>query len=331
VGATLGSGLGLAADMVLADGGLAAAADLFAADAGTAATDATETTAVANPVSDTLARVIPAGIDASTLGAPGAADVFVTNASELEGLNAEQISDVLTIPQSPSGFQVIEFATPEEGGRSPTENCLKMGTTSSIAMRICVYCASSEHSDPEYRDSAFRLGELLAQARCTVVYGGGSGGSMGALANGALSRGGEVIGVLPRFMADLEWGHPGLTRLELVEDMRERKHKLLTDSDAVIALPGGCGTLEELLEAITLKRLGLYPSPIVMVNTRGFYTPLDAFLRHSIAERFMNLEHADMWRLVERVEEVIETIRSTPLWSAAARRLAVVRKPTSRP
>jgi uncharacterized protein (TIGR00730 family) len=194
-------------------------------------------------------------------------------------------------------------------------------------MRICVYCASSEHSDPEYRDSAFHLGELLAQAHCTVVYGGGSGGSMGALADGALSRGGEVIGILPRFMADLEWGHPGLTRLELVEDMRERKHKLLTGSDAVIALPGGCGTLEELLEAITLKRLGLYLNPIVMVNTRGFYTPLDAFLKHSIAERFMNPEHAGMWRLVERVEDVVEAIRSTSVWSVEARRLAVVRKP----
>ncbi len=185
-------------------------------------------------------------------------------------------------------------------------------------MRICVYCASSQHSDQEYRDSAFRVGELLAEAHCTVVYGGGSAGSMGALADGALSRGGEVIGILPRFMADREWGHPRLTRLELVENMRERKHKLLTDSDAVVALPGGCGTLEELMETITLKRLGLYLNPIVMVNTRDFYTPLDAFLKHAIAERFMNPEHVGMWRLVERAEDVLDTVRATPVWNARA-------------
>src|SRR5215467_5069169 len=139
-------------------------------------------------------------------------------------------------------------------------------------MRICVYAASSQHSDAVFRNTAHRLGHLLATAGCSVVYGGGSAGSMGAIADGALAAGGEVIGVLPRFMADLEWGHPGLTRLELVEDMRERKHKLLTDSDAVVALPGGCGTLEELFEAITLKRLGLYFNPIVLVNTKNFYT-----------------------------------------------------------
>src|SRR5579884_3607112 len=138
-------------------------------------------------------------------------------------------------------------------------------------MRICVYAASSQQCDPLYHDAAKRLGALLAQAGCTLVYGGGSAGSMGAVANGALAAGGEVVGVIPRFMADLEWGHGGLTRLELVEDMRERKHRLLTDSDAVVALPGGCGTLEELFEAITLKRLGLYFKPIVLLNTRGYY------------------------------------------------------------
>lgn len=192
-------------------------------------------------------------------------------------------------------------------------------------MRICVYCASSQHAHAEYRASAYRLGELLAEAGCTVVYGGGSAGSMGAVADGALARGGEVIGILPRFMADLEWGHPGLTRLELVEDMRERKHKLLTGSDAVIALPGGCGTLEELFEAITLKRLGLYFNPIVLLNTRGFYAPLDAFLRTAIDEHFMNPEHAGMWQVVEHVEDVLPAIRATPRWHDNAREFAVVR------
>src|SRR5215467_3259208 len=192
-------------------------------------------------------------------------------------------------------------------------------------MRICVYAASSQHSDAVFRNTAHRLGNLLASGGCTVVYGGGSRGSMGAVANGALAAGGEVIGILPRFMADLEWGHPGLTRLELVEDMRERKHKLLTDSDAVVALPGGCGTLEELFEAITLKRLGLYFNPIVLLNTKNFYAPLQIFMERVIAERFMNPGHSAMWSLVDEADAVLPTIRATPRWREDARDYAAVR------
>lgn len=192
-------------------------------------------------------------------------------------------------------------------------------------MRICVYCASSQQSDPAYRDAAFALGEHLARADCTVVYGGGSHGSMGALADGALAAGGEVIGILPRFMADLEWGHPGLTQLELVEDMRERKHRLLTGSDAVVALPGGCGTLEEVFEAITLKRLGLYFNPIVFLNTRNFYAPLLGFMDQVIDERFMHPEHAGMWTHVEHPEQVLGAIKDAPRWREDARTIAVQR------
>lgn len=193
-------------------------------------------------------------------------------------------------------------------------------------MRICVYCASSDQTAPVYRDAASELGRLLAEAGCQVVCGGGSVGSMGALADGALAVGGEVIGVLPHFMADLEWGHPGLSRLELVEDMRERKHRLLTGSDAVVALAGGCGTLEELFEALTLKRLGLYCQPIILLDTGGFYRPLAAFLDQLIAERFMNPEHAAMWQLVAEPEGVLPAIREAPPWSEQARDFAVVRQ-----
>jgi uncharacterized protein (TIGR00730 family) len=192
-------------------------------------------------------------------------------------------------------------------------------------MRICVYAASSQQCAPAYRDAAHELGRQLAAAGCSLVYGGGSSGSMGAVANGALSAGGEVIGILPRFMADLEWGHPGLTKLELVEDMRERKHRLLTGSDAVVALPGGCGTLEELFEAITLKRLGLYFNPIVLLNTLDFYTPLQAFLGQVIKARFMNPEHDAMWSLVDNPADVLPKILSTPKWLENARDYAVVR------
>ena len=192
-------------------------------------------------------------------------------------------------------------------------------------MRICVYAASSPQAAPFYMEAARRLGETLAENACTVVYGGGSQGLMGALADGALARGGEVIGVLPKFMADLEWGHPGLTHLDLVEDMRERKHKLLTGSDAVVALPGGCGTLEELFEAITLKRLGLYFNPILLLDTRGFYQPLQAFLQQVIEHKFLNPEHAQMWSLVGEPAQVLPAIAATPKWREDARNYAIVR------
>lgn len=189
-------------------------------------------------------------------------------------------------------------------------------------MTVCVYAASSKACHPDYRDAAHRLGVFLAERRFTIIYGGGGAGLMGALADGALSRGGCVRGVLPRFMNDLEWGHSGLTELLLVEDMRTRKHQLLSASDAVVALPGGSGTLEELLEAITLKRLGLYLGPIVLVNTRGFYDPLLALLTSAIAERFMDERHRAMWQVVNEPEQVAEAFATARPWTPEARNFA---------
>lgn len=193
-------------------------------------------------------------------------------------------------------------------------------------MRVCIYASSSDHAHTDYTDEARHVGALLAHAGCEIVYGGGSRGSMGAVANGALAAGGRVIGILPRFMADLEWGHPGLTRLELVGDMRERKHLLLTGSDAVVAMPGGSGTLEELFEAITLKRLGLYHNPIVLLNTRNYWTPLLKFMQEQVInEHFLNPEHRDLWQLVERPADVLSTIKNTARWGEDARQFAAVR------
>ncbi len=192
-------------------------------------------------------------------------------------------------------------------------------------MRICVYCASSAHCDRSYHDAATTLGRLIAKAGHTLVYGGGAVGLMGAVADGALTEGGHVIGVIPRFMTEVEWQHPGIANLEVVEDMRERKHRLLTNSDAVVALPGGCGTLEELFEAITLKRLALYFNPIILLDTNGFYRPLQTFMQRVIDERFMNREHAAMWSLVDAPEDVLPAIAATPRWHEDARTFAVVR------
>ena len=189
---------------------------------------------------------------------------------------------------------------------------------------VCVYCASSRSAHPDYRRAAYSLGEVLATHGIAVIYGGGAVGSMGALADGALSRGGRVVGILPRFMADLEWGHRGLTELKLVEDMRTRKHLMLTGAGAAIALPGGCGTFEELLEAITLKRLGLYVGPIVLVNTRDYFAPLLEMLSRSVAERFMDERHLDMWQVVEHPEDVPAALERAPAWSEGFRSFAAV-------
>lgn len=193
-----------------------------------------------------------------------------------------------------------------------------------VTRAACVYCASSRSAHPQYRAAAFRLGEVLARAAITVVYGGGAVGSMGALADGALSQGGRVIGILPKFMAELEWGHRGLSDLTLVEDLRTRKHIMLTSSQAAIALPGGSGTLEELLEAITLKRLGLYLNPIILVNTRDFFAPLLDVLNHAVAERFMDERHLLMWQVVATPEEVPAALEQAPAWSVQARSFAAI-------
>jgi uncharacterized protein (TIGR00730 family) len=193
-----------------------------------------------------------------------------------------------------------------------------------INRAVCVYCASSRSAHPDYRDAAHRLGATLADHGIGVVYGGGAVGSMGALADGALSKGGRVIGILPKFMAELEWGHPGLSELQLVEDMRARKHLMLTRSQAAVALPGGSGTLEELLEAITLKRLGLHTHPIVLVNTRGFFNPLLELFSRTVEERFMDERHLLMWQVVAQPEEVPQAIENAPAWTADARTFAAV-------
>ncbi len=189
--------------------------------------------------------------------------------------------------------------------------------------RVCVYCASSSRCDPAYYDVAARLGRLLALSGVIIVYGGGKVGSMGALADGALAAGGRVIGVLPRFMDDLEWGHGRLSELILVNDLHERKRLMIQEVDAVVALPGGCGTWEELFEAMSWKRLGLYCGPIVIVNTAGFYDPMLTQLERSIEQRFMDERHRAMWTVVAEPEQVLEAIRKSPAWKPENRSFSV--------
>ena len=180
--------------------------------------------------------------------------------------------------------------------------------------RICVYCASSTQADPEYRDAARETGRLLAREGSEIIYGGGGLGSMGALADGALEEGGRVIGVLPEFMQELEWGHSKVSELKIVASLHERKLEMIEKADGIIALPGGSGTFEELLEALTWKRLALYTNPIALLNTRSYYDAFQRMMEQAVGERFMNQQHLQMWTLVDRPQELIPALRDAPEW-----------------
>jgi uncharacterized protein (TIGR00730 family) len=192
----------------------------------------------------------------------------------------------------------------------------------STLQRVCVYCASSRQCDTGFHDAARQVGAALAGGGLTVVYGGGAVGSMGALADGALAAGGRVIGVLPRFMQELEWGHSAIP-LQVVADMHERKRTMLELSQGVVALPGGCGTWEELLEAMAWKRLGLWNGPIVILNQDGFYDPLLQLLDRAIQDRFMDPRHGELWTAVTSPDQVVSAMRTAPAWAEDARSFAV--------
>ena len=152
---------------------------------------------------------------------------------------------------------------------------------------VCVYSASSTKIDAVYFQAAETLGRLFAEHHIRLINGAGSIGLMCSVADAVLKNGGEVTGVIPRFMVEQNWHHTGLTELIEVESMHERKRKMADLSDGIIALPGGCGTLEELLEIITWKQLGLYLNPIVILNINGFFDPLLEMLEKAIDENFM--------------------------------------------
>jgi uncharacterized protein (TIGR00730 family) len=192
-------------------------------------------------------------------------------------------------------------------------------------MRICVYCASSAKAPKHYGEAAFELGQLLASNGVQVVFGGGGIGSMGRLADGVHAAGGEPIAVMPHFMRELEWAHKEVRTFVWTNDLAQRKAKLIENADAVVALPGGCGTFEELLEVITLKRLGIYLNPIIVVNHTGFYDPLIALFERSVQERFMDRRHLTMFSVVTSVSEVLDAIRQAPPWSHDARQFATAR------
>ena len=189
---------------------------------------------------------------------------------------------------------------------------------------VCVYSASSTKIADCYFRAARELGELLGHHGIRLVNGAGNLGLMRACADACLEAGGQVTGVIPRFMVEQGWQHPGLTELIETEDMHTRKQTMARLSDGVIALPGRCGTLEELLEIITWKQLGLYLNPIVVLNTNGFYDPLLKMLDRAAEEHFMRPAHLDIWKVASTPTEAIDLLYSTPVWDKEIRKFAAI-------
>jgi uncharacterized protein (TIGR00730 family) len=152
------------------------------------------------------------------------------------------------------------------------------------------------------------VGRILAKANHRIYYGGACIGLMGKVADGALSEGGEVIGVIPNFMTNIERHHKGLTATHYVDTMQERKRIMFTNANAIVTLAGGCGTWDELFEVMTLKRLNLFDGPIIIVNTDGFYNPIIEMLQKTVDEKFMTSAHLELFTVIEQPEELMQLL-----------------------
>ncbi|MDR0420047.1 MAG: TIGR00730 family Rossman fold protein [Prevotellaceae bacterium] len=190
--------------------------------------------------------------------------------------------------------------------------------------RICIFCSSSDKIDRIHFDAAEKITCELVQAGYVIVCGGGSHGLMGKIIETAAKNGGYTVGIIPEFMRSVEWDSKKLSELIVVDDMRERKKQMIDNVDAIIALAGGCGTLEELMEVITLKRLGRFTKPIVILNTNGFYDNLKELLIKMIDENFMNKQSIDMWKFVDTPEQVLDAVNNSAAWNSDAIKFAVV-------
>jgi uncharacterized protein (TIGR00730 family) len=174
--------------------------------------------------------------------------------------------------------------------------------------RVLVFCGSSPGLRPEYVEAATLLGRLLASRDLELVYGGASVGLMGAVADGVLEAGGSAIGVIPNRLVESEIAHAGLTKLHVVETMHDRKALMAELSDAVIALPGGTGTLDELFELFTWSQLGLHRKPLSVLDVAGYWQPLLAFLQHAVQERFLRAEHLATLIVSDVPEELLDRL-----------------------
>ncbi len=183
-------------------------------------------------------------------------------------------------------------------------------TSNQKLRRVAVYCGSADGCDPVYKAEAKALGVALAQAGLGVVYGGANVGLMGAVADAALAGGAEVIGILPEVLAGKEIAHTGLTRLETVATMHQRKARMVALADAFLILPGGYGTLDELLEIVTWSQLRLHTKPCVLINTAGYWDGLLAFLDFTVTEGFLKPENRALLLAADDAAQAVEMART---------------------
>ncbi|WP_255468594.1 TIGR00730 family Rossman fold protein [Reyranella sp. CPCC 100927] len=177
---------------------------------------------------------------------------------------------------------------------------------------VCVFCGSSPGLDPRYASEATRFGRLLAENSVSLVYGGGAVGLMGAVANGALTAGGHVVGIIPRFLLRAEVGHEHLSERIVVETMHERKMAMFERADAFVVLPGGIGTLEELFEILSWRTLALHAKPMVVIEGNGYWDPLKDLIERCVAARFARPELHDYIRFVDTIDAVLPTLTAMP-------------------
>ena len=178
---------------------------------------------------------------------------------------------------------------------------------------VCVYCGANPGADPAFLSAASMLGSLLALQRRGLVYGGGRVGRMGALADAALGAGGRVVGIMPRDLMEREIGHSGLTELQVVDSMHQRKMLMADLADGFVALPGGIGTLEEFFEIWTWSQLGLVRKPLGVLNVAGFFDPLLVFLDQLVAQGFVSAESRAFLCVDDDAERLLERMATQPL------------------
>lgn len=181
-----------------------------------------------------------------------------------------------------------------------------------LVNRICVYCGSSGRVDEIYRAAATRLGVIFATAGIELVYGGGRVGLMGLMADATLASGGRVTGIIPLHLHDREVGHTGLSELLVVDNMHDRKRRMFDLADAFAVLPGGLGTLDETIEVLTWKQLGLHDKPIVIIDIAGYWTPLLELVEHAVASGFASRSALQLYRVVSRVEDLLPALAASP-------------------
>jgi uncharacterized protein (TIGR00730 family) len=191
-------------------------------------------------------------------------------------------------------------------------------------MTVCVFASSSSRIDDRFVQAASWLGSLLARSKINVIYGGGGIGLMGVLADSVIENGGSITGVIPSFMNDEGWGHPHVKDMIVTSDMGDRKKNMFARADAVVALPGGIGTLEELTEAITLKQLGLFKGPVIILNTLDFYKSFIEFLEQMIAGNFLRTEHKGIWVISKTPEGVLTALSKDKGWIDDPRKIAKI-------